>query len=71
MELLSAEFVKLVTSLFEQNSTNIIATIPMPKGKPIPFVESLKNKSDSSIYIVTKNNRNTIDSEIMSIIEGG
>jgi len=68
MELLSSEFKNLVQRLFEQNKTNIIATIPLPKAKQIAFVESLRNRTDCTTFHVTKCNRNTIEREIMSAI---
>ena len=68
MELLSSKFQDLVHLLFEKNKSNIIATIPLPKGKPIPFVESLRNRSDCKTFLVTLTNRNTVGIEIMSAV---
>ena len=70
MELLSSKFENLVKTLFENNVSNIIATVPISKGKPIPLVESLKNSKKSKIFEVTKHNRDTIETEIMSHLKG-
>ena len=69
MELFSTKFESMVKTLFEKNVSNIIATVPISKGKPIPLVESLKNSKTSKIFEVTKHNRDTIDTEVMSYLK--
>ena len=68
MELLSPKFEKVVKQLFEENTSNIIATVPSSKEKPIPFIDSLKKRDDCTIFLVTKSNRNTLENEIISAI---
>ena len=70
MELCSSKFENQIKTMFESCALNIIATIPIPKGKPIPLIESLKNKKNSKIFEVTKSNRDSIDTSIMSYLKG-
>ena len=55
MELFSHQFRDLVKLLFEATNTRIIATIPMSKGKPIPFVEYIRGHKRSQVYKVRSN----------------
>ena len=70
MELFSETFESLIRQIYEQNNCNIIATIPIPKGKPIKLIESLKNRPDCKIFIVTKTNRDNIENEIVLALKG-
>ena len=70
MELFSATFESLIRQIYEQNNCNIIATIPIPKGKPIKLIESLKNRPDCKIFTVTKTNRDNIENEIVLALKG-
>ena len=71
MELLSSKFESQIKTLFENSPSNIIATIPLSKGKPIPLVESIRNDKNSKVFEVTKSNRDSIETVIMTYIRGG
>lgn len=51
MELFSRSFNDAVKNLFETPNLQIIATIPVAKGKPIPLIENLR--SDPKNIIIT------------------
>ena len=70
MELLSPKFQSQIKTLFENSSSNIIATIPISKGKPIPLVEFIRNNKNSKVFEVTKSNRDSIETVIMTYIRG-
>ena len=70
MELFSETFESLIKQIYEQNDCNIIATIPIPKGKPFKLIESLKNRPDCKIFTVTKTNRDNIENEILLALKG-
>ena len=67
MELFSSKFQAHIKALFERNTNDIIATIPSKHS--IPFIEALKNKENSKLFEVTKQNRDSIDSAIISYIK--
>ena len=68
MELFSTKFENVVRQLFEDKNHNVIATIPIPRRQPIPLIESLRNRCDCKLFVVTKDNRDTIKREIISEI---
>ncbi|XP_062587267.1 cancer-related nucleoside-triphosphatase-like [Saccostrea cucullata] len=68
MELFSQTFVTMVRELLKKPNSVIIATIPIPKGKPIPFVEEIRNHNQSQVFTVTMENRNHILDDIMSTV---
>ena len=70
MELFSATFESLIKQIYEKSNCNIIATIPIPKGKPIELIEALKNRPDCKIFTVTKTNRDNIENEIILALKG-
>ena len=70
MELFSTTFEGLIRQIYEQNNCNIIATIPLPKGKPIELIDSLKNRTDCKIFTVTKANRDNIENDIVLALKG-
>uniref|UniRef100_A0A0B6Z225 AAA+ ATPase domain-containing protein n=1 Tax=Arion vulgaris TaxID=1028688 RepID=A0A0B6Z225_9EUPU len=69
MELFSQNFVQAVRKLTSQPNVIVIATIPVPKGKPIPFVEELRNGANSVVFEVTLQNRDTILENVMAAIQ--
>ena len=68
MELFSKSFEGLVRQVFEKEDCTVIATIPLTKGRPIPTVDMLKNRSDCTSFFVTKDNRDSIEDEILSLV---
>ncbi|XP_061172522.1 cancer-related nucleoside-triphosphatase-like [Saccostrea echinata] len=68
MELFSQTFVTMVRELLKNPSSFIIATIPIPKGRPIPFVEEIRNHNQTQLFTVTMENRNHILDEILSTV---
>ena len=67
MELFSSKFQGHIKALFERNTNDIIATIPSKHS--IPFIEALRNKENSKLFEVTKQNRDSIGSAIISYIK--
>lgn len=55
MELFSKNFSRAVQRLFEAGKTSnfrILATVPLSKGRPLPLVESIKQKPDCKMFTV-------------------
>ncbi|XP_071453785.1 cancer-related nucleoside-triphosphatase homolog [Hetaerina americana] len=63
MEMFSENFKREVIKVFDGPNT-VLATIPMPKGRPIPFIEDLKKRPYVKIITVTRENRNVLEDEI-------
>merc|ERR1712002_255990 len=63
MELFSNMFQNSVHSLFSSKTAIILATIPQPSNRPIPFVNKITQCDDTKVYEITYNNRNTIFEE--------
>ncbi|XP_022329301.1 cancer-related nucleoside-triphosphatase-like [Crassostrea virginica] len=68
MELFSATFVSMVQDILKCPTSTVITTIPIPKGKPIPFVEEIRNHPQVQVFTVTMENRNHIIEDIMKTI---
>ncbi|XP_069681911.1 cancer-related nucleoside-triphosphatase homolog isoform X2 [Periplaneta americana] len=47
MELLSEKFTQEVQKAFSNPVITILATIPIPKGRPIPLIDSLRKRPDT------------------------
>ncbi|BFZ12071.1 hypothetical protein BsWGS_15110 [Bradybaena similaris] len=69
MESFSQSFIQAVRKLTSLPDVVVIATIPVPKGKPIPIVEELRNGVHSVVFEVTHQNRDTILSNVMAAIQ--
>lgn len=54
MELFSQTFVSMVRDILKNPKSIIIATIPVPKGRPIPFVEEIRNHTQVQVFTVRK-----------------
>nr|XP_039252935.1 cancer-related nucleoside-triphosphatase-like [Styela clava] len=70
MELFSERF-KRKTRKILQDSDNefiVLGTIPVKRGKGIPFVESIREDKRVKIFEVTKHNRNDILNDIVQSI---
>ena len=52
MELFSERFVQEVRDLLGNQHTTILTTIPVAKGKPIPFVEEVRHRKDAVLFQV-------------------
>ncbi|XP_076463499.1 cancer-related nucleoside-triphosphatase homolog [Babylonia areolata] len=69
MEMFSTTFVQTVRSLVSRSDTTILATIPIPKGRPIALVEELRSKKDAQLFEISKSNRDSILPEIVSAVQ--
>lgn len=54
MELFSQTFVSMVRDILKNPKSIIIATIPVLKGRPIPFVEEIRNHTQVQVFTVRK-----------------
>ena len=52
MELFSKKFIEKVSNLFADKDSRIICTVPISKGRPIPLVEDIKQRSDAALLTV-------------------
>ncbi|KAL3874533.1 hypothetical protein ACJMK2_037537 [Sinanodonta woodiana] len=68
MEIFSQSFKKAVKNVMDSPKTTVLATIPVPKGRPIPFVEEVRARKDAVVFTVTKENRNGILEDILSAV---
>ncbi|KAJ8308175.1 hypothetical protein KUTeg_013049, partial [Tegillarca granosa] len=50
MELFSQSFIRTVKDILDKPGTTVLATIPIAKGRPIPFVEEVRNRKDSCLF---------------------
>lgn len=69
MELCSSVFVQTVRSLISNRRITILATIPVPKGRPIPLVEELRSSKDAHIFEISRSNRDSILPDIVSAVQ--
>ena len=53
MELFSDEFKRNVQKCFSSSKNVILATVPIPKGKPIPLVETVKSHPQTLLITVS------------------
>jgi len=54
MELFSKKFEVAVKQILLQPSTVVIATIPLPKGKPLQLVEHIRSSPTAKLFMVNK-----------------
>lgn len=69
MELFSQSFISAVRELFLSPQATILATVPITKQRPIPFVEELKNRQDVTLIGVTKNTRDELVNDVVRLLE--
>ncbi|XP_067278110.1 cancer-related nucleoside-triphosphatase isoform X2 [Pseudorasbora parva] len=69
MELFSQAFIRAVRQTLDGSSCSILGTIPVPKGKPLTLVEEVRSRQDVKIFMVTKENRDTIFDDIVSAVQ--
>ena len=53
MELFSQSFVNSVCELFSSSQATVLATVPVTKQRPIPFVDELKKHKDVTLIEVS------------------
>ncbi|XP_022097961.1 cancer-related nucleoside-triphosphatase-like isoform X2 [Acanthaster planci] len=68
MELFSQGFIQLVRRHLSQSTCPILGTIPVPKGKPLGLVEEVRSRKDVKVFMVTKENRNSLLPEIVQTV---
>lgn len=66
MELKSQKFEKAVENCIMK--TVLLATVPYDLRQPLPLVEKLKNHPKAQIIVVTKENRNQLQDEVLGKI---
>ncbi|XP_071524354.1 cancer-related nucleoside-triphosphatase homolog isoform X2 [Panulirus ornatus] len=57
MEMFSQGFVCGVRQIMSQPNSTLLITVPVPKGKPMPLVEEIRNHPDILLVNVTRENR--------------
>eukprot|EP00106_Octopus_bimaculoides_P022765 XP_014790207.1 PREDICTED: cancer-related nucleoside-triphosphatase homolog [Octopus bimaculoides] len=69
LEAYSRSFHQAVLSRLDDPRSKVFATIPARKGRPIPLVEQVRNRTDVKVFTVTKENRHSILSNVLSVIK--
>ncbi|RUS69822.1 hypothetical protein EGW08_022418 [Elysia chlorotica] len=69
MELFSQSFIQAVRKLMSLPNVTLVATIPVPKGRPIPFVEELRGGEHSLVFEVDRQNRDAIQTDIVQAVK--
>ncbi|XP_070180929.1 cancer-related nucleoside-triphosphatase homolog isoform X2 [Littorina saxatilis] len=69
MEMFSTTFVQMVRTLVSRGNTTVLATIPIPKGRPIPLVEELRSHKDAHVFEISKSNRDSLLQDIVSAVQ--
>ena len=52
MELFSQKFVQAVRDILKKPTSTVLATIPIPKGRPISFVEEIRSNKEAIVFQV-------------------
>ncbi|PSN48931.1 Cancer-related nucleoside-triphosphatase [Blattella germanica] len=68
MELFSDSFKREVTKAFGNTGITILATIPIPKAKPMPFIENLRRRPDSVVVEVDRSNRDDLMDKVYAML---
>nr|KAF6302572.1 nucleoside-triphosphatase, cancer-related [Pipistrellus kuhlii] len=71
MELFSRPFLQAVRQALAAPGTVVLGTIPVPKGKPLAFVEEIRSRADVQVVSVTKENRNHLLPDIVRSVQSG
>lgn len=69
MELFSQPFIQAVRQTLSTPGTVVLGTIPVPKGKPLALVEEIRNRHDVKVFSVTKENRNSLLTDIVTCVQ--
>ncbi|XP_064092388.1 cancer-related nucleoside-triphosphatase-like isoform X1 [Macrobrachium nipponense] len=67
MEMFSQKFVSGVRQVMGQSSSTVLTTIPIPKGRPIPLVEEIRNRKDILLINLSRENRDDPNLEVQII----
>jgi nucleoside-triphosphatase THEP1 len=70
MEMFSQKFKDAVMKTFNTQGVTLLTTIPIAKGKPIEFVETIRRRSDIKLFVLDKSNRDNVETEIINTILG-
>lgn len=70
MEMFSQGFVRGVRHVMSQPNLTLLTTIPIPKGKPIPLVEEIRNHPDVLLVNLTRENRDdgSLHEKILTVL---
>ncbi|CAC5387391.1 NTPCR [Mytilus coruscus] len=68
MELFSQSFIRHVKHILDTKGLTVIATIPVPKGRPLQLVEEVRGRPDAHVFTITKENRDNILADISSSV---
>ncbi|KAJ9601543.1 hypothetical protein L9F63_000286 [Diploptera punctata] len=69
MELCSSSFMREVSKAFDNPNITILATIPVPRDKPISFVEKLRHHPNSTVITVDHSNRDSLVDKIVTMLQ--
>ncbi|KAG8444546.1 hypothetical protein GDO86_009636 [Hymenochirus boettgeri] len=69
MELFSQSFVYVVQKALDSAGALVFGTIPIAKGKPLHFIEEIRNRRDVKVFNITKENRDVILQDIVAAIQ--
>lgn len=68
MELFSSHFQRAVRAAFGSDAT-IVATVPVPRGKMAPLLAQLRERADTRLLEVTRQNRQELVSEVVRFVK--
>eukprot|EP00058_Branchiostoma_floridae_P028087 XP_002613578.1 hypothetical protein BRAFLDRAFT_57781 [Branchiostoma floridae] len=72
MEMFSQHFIPgkcAVRRVLDSPGSTVLATIPVPKGRPLPLVEDIKRRKDTVLFMVTKDNRDSLLPEVVAAVK--
>ncbi|XP_041352439.1 cancer-related nucleoside-triphosphatase-like [Gigantopelta aegis] len=69
MEMFSKSFIQAVGKTLSAAKTTVLATIPIPKGRPIPFVEEIRARKDAVVFTVSRENRDALLAEVFQAVK--
>lgn len=69
MEMFSSSFIQAVRKLLLNPNLTVVATIPISRGRPIPFIEELRNGKNTKLFTISRDNRDGVIESIFSAVE--
>ncbi|CAH1264374.1 NTPCR [Branchiostoma lanceolatum] len=69
MEMFSQHFIQAVRIVLDSPGSTVLATIPVPKGRPLPLVEEIRRRKDTTLFTVTKENRDSLLPEVLAAVK--
>ncbi|XP_066279247.1 cancer-related nucleoside-triphosphatase homolog isoform X1 [Branchiostoma lanceolatum] len=69
MEMFSQHFIQAVRMVLDSPASTVLATIPVPKGRPLPLVEEIRRRKDTTLFTVTKENRDSLLPEVLAAVK--